>query len=485
MRPGIDRDAGGIAGSLRRRWPAFLIIVYFLIWALQGLSKGFGGDDPTNLYAAWTRPLHRLVAEVFTVWSAQSRPVGGLFYLAVYAVAGFDPAPFHAACVAVLLASLILQYRVFLALTGSFEAAWAALLFGCFQGTMWDVYTSVAVVYDILCGAFCFAAFLVYLGGRRHSLARSALVLALTLLAIGSKEMALSLPAVFLLYEVLLHPPASRAALRQWIRENAARIGPSALVCAAFAAGRMWVPGPLTGHVAYTPVFTVARLLENATAYSRILLSGAVAFTPVTALVFWAACIAVAAVLRSRLMLLGVLSFLAGMLPLAFVTPRTSGYVFYVPLLGLSLYVAGAFQWVRARLSAGWPRTAWTVAYVCSVVGLHYWQAAPSIRFQAGPGAAKEIREMCEQIPRLCPQLAPGARVLLLDSPLDQRYVPMFVLSLLYRTTPLTVVNASVEPERVSERYDHIFVYKDGVYSIAQVPVFDHRRFPLGAEHAQ
>ena len=443
-----------MTAALRRHWPAAAILLYFLLRASYGLHCGFSYDDATNLYLAWTKPLGRLFTEL------HDRPLGGLFYRAVYAAAGFHPFPFHLACLALLAVNLILLYRVLLGLAGARDLAWAALLFGCYQGTMWDIYTGVAMVYDILCGTLYVAALLVYFGSPRPRILRALAVAALTALALGAKEMALSLPIVLLLYELLLQP-------RRPIRDYVIRIGPAALVCAVFAAGRLWLPGPLTGHPAYTPVFTVSRLLETTTAYTRQLFSGAIPFTPALAVAFWLLAIALAVVARSRLMLFGVLSFLAGMAPMAFVTPRTMGYPFYVPFFGLALYAGAGFILLRDRLAARRPALAWA-AFLSAVVALHAWQAAPLIRIQAGPGGHVEIREMLDQVPRLRPTLPSGATVLLIDSPFrDERWVPMFVMALIYNAPKLTVVNARAQPERATGRFDYILVYKAGTWSVS------------------
>lgn len=432
---------------LRRHWPVAPILAYFLVWASYGLRCGFSYDDATNLYVAWVKPAARLFTQL------QDRPVGGLFYRAVYAAAGFQPAPFHLACFVLLGVNLVLLYIALKRLAASRDVAVAALLFGCFHGAMWDIYTGVAMVYDILCGTLVLAAIALYVGGRKG-------VAALTVLALCAKEMALALPAFLLLYELLLRP-------RQPVRYYLRRIGPSALVCAAYVAWRLFVPNPLTGHPAYTPLFTPSRLLETATVYTRLLTSGVVTFHPA---LFWGAAIGAALAARSRLMLFGVLAFLAGMLPMAFVTPRTMGYPLYVPMFGLALYVGAGFVLLRDRIAPRRPVWAWA-AFAGAVIALHAWQAAPSLRVKAGPGGQDQINEVLRQFPKLQPTVAPEARFLLIDAPFgEERWVPMFVVALAYHEPRVTVVNARAEPGRVGEPFDHVLVYRAGEWSRAGRP---------------
>jgi hypothetical protein len=452
---------------VKKHWPAFAILLYFLFWAARGLPMGFSYDDMMNLYTAWVRPLASLFVEVFTVWSNQSRPAGGLFYRVVYALGGFHPFPFHAACLALVLVNVILQYRFFLAVSESRGTAWAALLFGCYQGTMWDIYVNVGVVYDILCGTFYFAALFLYIHWRRNGAfgpLRIAAIVLLTFLALASKGMALALPVVLLLYEIVFHPPESLCKLRPWMLANAAKIGLPAVVCLAAAAGRLFLKGPLTGHPSYTPLFTLGRFLETTTAYTRLLFDGRVLLTPLAAVLFWIACVGLALLWRSRLMTFGALFFAIGMLPMSFIEPRTGGYVFYVPFVGLALYVGAAFSKLRER----WRTPALPAVFVCAVVALHYSQTARLIRGRIGPGGEGAIEEAAKQLPRLCPRLAPGSRVLLVDSPFGiERHIPGFTLGLLYHSKTLHVVNARAEndPADLSGPFDHVFVYKDGIYS--------------------
>jgi len=69
---------------------AGIIVVYFLFFVWQSVGRYFDGDDMMNLGVAFEEP--------FANWM---RPMGGLFYRAIYALAGFNPLPFRIADLAI------------------------------------------------------------------------------------------------------------------------------------------------------------------------------------------------------------------------------------------------------------------------------------------------------------------------------------------------------------------------------------------------
>lgn len=107
---------------------------------------------------------------------------------------------------------------------------------------MSSVFSSIGNVYDVLCFALFFAAFLIYgkvmkaSGARRYVLVGA--LLALQLLALDAKEMAVMLWAVLVCYEVLW--PTGRAWRRFWV------IGAVSLLTAAFFLPKMLLASPLS-----------------------------------------------------------------------------------------------------------------------------------------------------------------------------------------------------------------------------------------------
>ncbi|HEU0119911.1 MAG TPA: glycosyltransferase family 39 protein [Bryobacteraceae bacterium] len=401
--------------------------VYLFALTYRCLSHGFDTDDMMNLFGAW----HRLPDQV--------RPVGALFYRVVFEIAGFRPLAFHLADFALIVLNLYLLTRLLQRLGRNPSITAAAVCFGCFQGTMWMIYASTGMVYDVLCATFFYAAILVAL--ERPSW--WPVIGALHLLALGSKELGAGLPAVLLAIHFLHRP----------LRWTA--IGVTTLCSLGFAAQRFLIPGPLTGHPAYTPVLTMDRLLENITVYTNMLFSFQIPFHAWSAAVFWLSLFALAAVFRCRRMLLGLLFFWFALGPMLTATPRHAGYVFYVPFAGLALAV-GALA-IRLRALAPpvrFVRPAMAAAFLLLVVFVHLKQRKAAFARGEHPAGMPVIRELA--MVRL--PLAQGQRVLLLNSPgIGYSYLGTFTLSLTHRVRDLTVDERPAGSPQ--DGYDHVLYF--------------------------
>src|SRR5262249_53936591 len=145
---------------------------------------------------------------------------------------------YRAGCLALLIGNLALLYSFCLRLAGSREIAALACLLGAYHAHLADIYYSTATVYDLLCGVFYLSAFLYYARARdrgRLRWSQMPIFLALYLCAINAKEMALTLPLIVLLYDMLYDPPQPKwPAALLWLKREARRVGPSVLLTAAF-----------------------------------------------------------------------------------------------------------------------------------------------------------------------------------------------------------------------------------------------------------
>ena len=77
---------------MRRATPFLLIADYFLWFAFDGTRAGWMEDDPMNLYMYWKPGLAAVFQYNLTFWTGFYRPLGGLFYLPIYAAAHLNPA---------------------------------------------------------------------------------------------------------------------------------------------------------------------------------------------------------------------------------------------------------------------------------------------------------------------------------------------------------------------------------------------------------
>src|SRR5260370_42692889 len=84
---------------------------WLLLFAHNGLTAPFSGDDLMNLHGYLSRSPVSLLVDNLRYWSTSYRPLGGLFYIAFYNWFGFDPLPFRAACFGLLGLNLSLLWR--------------------------------------------------------------------------------------------------------------------------------------------------------------------------------------------------------------------------------------------------------------------------------------------------------------------------------------------------------------------------------------
>src|SRR4051812_12910409 len=158
-----------------------------------------------NLHDHLRRGPVRLVLDNLRYWSTAYRPLGGLFYVALYRIFGFHPLPFRAACFGLLALNLGLLGRFTFRLSGSREVAFLAMLLGGYHAWFVDLYYSTGTVYDLLCYAFFLGAFDVYLGireqGRDLTWRDVAIVTVLYVCALNAKEMAVTFPVLLAIYE--------------------------------------------------------------------------------------------------------------------------------------------------------------------------------------------------------------------------------------------------------------------------------------------
>lgn len=257
---------------------AILLATYFLCFQWGSLRVHFALDDLGNIahyyeYSPW----QRVIANIL-LWRGDVRPLGALFYLPVYHFAGLNPVPYQAVLLLLVAAAVYFAYRFTRLLgTGERPAALVALVF-CYHGGVANLYYNAAFVYDVLCCLFYLACFVYYMRirnqGRLLGAGQTVAFLALFVCALNSKEMAVSIPVMLLVYEWIYHRPVTwkrvtwkrvtwnRADLWAWVR-GPARVG---LIAAALNAvdiyGKISGPNAMTNAASYRPVFTLERVRD-------------------------------------------------------------------------------------------------------------------------------------------------------------------------------------------------------------------------------
>ena len=319
------------------------LAAYYCYFASVGLRAGLTHDDLMNAHRAVLAPWPSLIKDClfFFLPSDQYRPVGAVFYRICRDLFGFTPLPLHAGMLLLWGVSLVLVYDAMRRLVQSREIALLTALFVSHHANRPFYYFNSGFCYDVLCQLFFFATLAYYLrareNGGRPGEAQLLVLTGLYILALGSKEMAASLPVVLLAYE-WLHPDGAG---RDWRFPLL-----SAAMAAAFAAGRVLAHdgvGTLDGYrITLRPVL----YLES---WSQWL--GSLLYAPAVpiwmAAAFVAACLVLAWLSFDHGFRVGVVLALAGALPLAFVRPVRGLEAACIPMTGLALLAA----WWITRLS--------------------------------------------------------------------------------------------------------------------------------------
>lgn len=474
------------------------LAAWFLDHTWRGLFVMFQGDDMMNTYLAWVLPWRRLVWGNLTPFTTVYRPVGSLFYKIMYAAAGFHPLPFRIALYALMLVNIGLLYRFARQVTGSREAAVLAALLGSYHRHFIDMYENGGVVYDVLCYTFFIAAMSCYIAGRSTGALRGwrlVRFLALVLLALNSKEMAVMLAPALWAYELLYHPPSTwrPAGWWQWIKSQTLALW----ILTAAAPVAAWVKtgptGPFHGVGGYEIHFNWAQWLETTHAWIEALF-----YLPYKSLSPNSAALCLllpwvlAALVRDRerrkaFLWCGVLVAILP-LPVNFIDTRAF-FVMYLPLAAWSICAACALTGVRdwllrnatrwlarpgslpsERQWGPWPEVALAVF---TIVGLHSVQRQDHFRgFEWIDPSQTNIRALSAGLAEFCPAIPTAGKVEILDDPFDKdTWDPTFVTRLWTRKVDVEVHRwPPASSDGPAKHYDCTLAYREGKFVRPAVP---------------
>jgi len=449
------------------RWLApALILVYFFALAGPGLTTHWAPDDMQNLYFYWSRGVPELIKANLLFVTTYYRPMGGLFYLPLYWMAGLNPLPDRIVAIGLVLLNIWLSYALARRLIGDRGAAVFAALLGCFHASALGIYFSNSVIYDILCLTFELSALLYYVRIRqtgRLLKPREIVVLAvLYICALNSKEMGVMLPLWLAAYE-------------WWYRDAPGlRLRTLVPVALAGAMAILYTVGKLRGSESlakmqtYRPSFTLARYLETSQAYLSLLVYSSRGVSVAKTILFWIALFALAYVIRSRAMKFAALFALFSFLPLNFVEVR-EGFALYISMFGFSTYVAALWSAISQRLAIGSVERAQATAVLtlaCAfVLGLvHHAKEQRVLPYALH---AQENTWMCiQELRRLNPSVGRGQRLLFLDSPFGTYWDIYFIAKLHFRDPSIRAAFASESvPQPVGDSldaFDHVFRFRGG-----------------------
>jgi hypothetical protein len=462
----IDRALFAAGGAL--------IGAYFWSLAWPSLRMYFSSDDMMNLYVSWFYP--RLAEANLVFWkpSQFGRPLASAWYRAIYHFAGFNPVPFHIADLVILAANAYLTYALCRRLSGSRETGAAGALIGCYNVRLGFLYFDTGYIYDVLCYFFYCAALLLYVRARQGKRALGPLEIAafcgLYLCALNSKEMAVSLPAMLLAYELIYHREELRWRLRRWIPLLAA--GGITLL---FLAGRFWGQNAVAKLPGYQQVYTWRQFLFTSGHFLGDLAGMGNDLPTAWVLFLWALLGAIAWRSKLRPLRFAWWFLMITPLPLAFLAVPRGASQYYIPWLGWVLYAATLVVEMAASATRRLPWPQDTVARVrgsllllALVVCLHgYFKGAGVTNVSSEIADGPLNRSMAAQLHHIQPQLRHGSRLLFLNDPIRPDWWNMlFLVRLSYgdRTLEIDRIKQTDGPvgPRDMAAYDYVFDYRDG-----------------------
>lgn len=86
------------------------LIAYFLALAGDSVWGRFAADDPGNIAGYYSRGFLGVIADNLLFINGAYRPLGGIYYLALFRAAHLNPFPYHAVAWLLLAANVGLAY---------------------------------------------------------------------------------------------------------------------------------------------------------------------------------------------------------------------------------------------------------------------------------------------------------------------------------------------------------------------------------------
>ncbi|MDP8980113.1 MAG: hypothetical protein M3O35_05930 [Acidobacteriota bacterium] len=442
---------------------AGLIVYIFLRFARIGLRAGFTNDDMFNLYEAWRKPLLHLLGDNLLFFSSGYRPLGALTYRAIFAIGGLNPLPFHAVVLGLMLLNLYLIYRAAAAVTTREIGILTALLLS-FSASFVELYYDTGTIFDVLCFTFYFSAFALYADVRKQDrwLTRRQLILFLIfyICALNSKEMAVTLPPVILLYELVLGRPGS--APQAWVRRWTP-LASTILITVPYLAGKLSASSPLVGNAAYRLDIGPQTYFASLAHYLSLLVQVRNVVTSRESIALVVLLLAMAVLARERWLLFACFFTLIAPLPILFV-PLRGAYVMYIPAFGIALFLAAILILLRDRLHLrkSWSGPVRAVTFLlCAAVLIRFHGLHP-----LPPPPAGLIQPLLVQLAGLRARVQVPGRILFLEDPFGtDEWTPVFVCRLYFHDHNLVadrVKMLTVPPDQAS--YDVIFNYGPSGY---------------------
>ena len=387
---------GDEAGNSRWRFLHWIpVLVYAGVIGADALAHGyFDTDDFHNIYWAAPGADARRILGAILPWPPLFRPAGLLVYRAVSKIADLNPMPYHATLLFLHAANVALVYRV-ARRAGSSErlgafASGLYLLPVALISTFWKF----GEIFDVLSTTFFLIAFWAFLALPDGS--RKTVLVALSfVIACRSKEMAITLPAVLLSYDLFMGEGR--------LRRHAATHATLAAVALVFAA-RFRPAAAFPANHPYHLDIRPGALIENGGWYLRAFW-GAPGPANAAFVVVGVAVLTITLASRDRFLAFSASFAPITLLPVIFLTNHRFSFYWYLPSLGIWLWLGRLAEIAGGRFRApALRRAAEPATYAACLLGILVGGAPErrqSVRWE-GLEAAR-FREEAAKAPRPCP----------------------------------------------------------------------------------
>lgn len=448
------------------RWPkpgwAALWIACFVYFSRHAVRVKFAPDDLMNMEHYWRLSGSKVLLQLVAPWTGGYRPMGAAFYLPLLRTFGLDPAPYHVAMLAILLANVFLVYRFARALGCAETPSGVAALLVCYHPGLSFLYFNTSFIYDALCAFFYLAALGYYVSvrgsGRRLGATQLAVFLALHYGGLLSKEMAMTLPAVVLAYE--------------WVCQKHRQISGAMLAGALnlpFLYGLFGGRDPLAGLSIYRPELSAARVFAfHRDAFADLFVSWHT-FNIAWVLGIWIAFTIVAWWPKRPFLRFCWLFFVITPLPLELLEGRTNACL-AIPVCGLAIFAAVLVTESASAVAdlVRQPRIRRAVFAAIVTAALAPWAVHSAIleRRLIRP----QMRELGEetwavirQLRDLKPTVRQNSVIVFLNDPFDG-FDMAFIAELWFRQPGLNIRldrKTPFSPEELAKA-DHVFSFEKG-----------------------
>ncbi|PYK50901.1 MAG: hypothetical protein DME20_03290 [Verrucomicrobia bacterium] len=327
-----------------------VLIAYFLHFAVPSLAGGFNDDEMMNIYAYWRLGALKSLWANICFWKGIVRPIGrpagALYYLPLYHFFSLNPQPYRVVQVSILAASIPMVYYLTRLLASCRSVAFLAVLALCYHAQLANLVFVGSFIYDVLCGFFYFAALTYYIHIREREIALRPTqllgCLALYICALNSKEMAVTLPVIILVYELLkYYHQSERQKFRRWILHDASPALTAGVITAIYCYNKIYGPSSwiVLDIKAYIPHYSWHTFTESNAHFLSELFYRLVPIDAGMVLAAWALVFLYAFLRRDRMLQLMAFWIVITPLPLAFIQLR-GGACLYILLFGWAMIFA-------------------------------------------------------------------------------------------------------------------------------------------------